>query len=276
LILLIGLIIGLVLGLTGAGGSIFAVPLLVLVLDLPVPIAAGLSLGAVCIASAIGVLIRLRSKQIEWLPAFVFAGVGSLTVPFGGLISNQLNEVILLGSFSLLVAVIAVRLWRQASRLPVEASSVRAQSGVSPLPNQSAVCGADALSIHNFRLSCFLKVSVAAAVTGLLSGVYGVGGGFVIVPVLVSLLRMDIRNAVATSLVVIAIVSAVGFASFSARVEVDPAVLGMLGLGGMGGMLLGLLFSRAIAGPVLQKIFAVLMVILTAVMLLTHFMVTGQ
>ena len=258
MILFVGVVIGLVLGLTGAGGSIFAVPLLVLLLDFPVQMAAGLSLSAVCIAALVGVFFRLRARQIEWLPALVFAVIGSAAVPFGGAISQH-------------VCIIALRMWRQASLVPEATASVRAHAPKQAGLGGHAVCGSDALSLKNFRFACFVRVALAAGLTGILSGLYGVGGGFVIVPVLVSLLRMDIHKAVATSLLVIAVVSGVGFASFATRTSLDPYLLGLLALGGVLGMMLGLLLSRAIAGPVLQKIFAVMMLLLTLVMLLSHF-----
>ena len=274
MILFVGVVIGLVLGLTGAGGSIFAVPLLVLLLDFPVQMAAGLSLSAVCISALVGVLFRLRSRQIEWLPALVFAVIGSAAVPFGGAISQHLNDLLLLCSFSVLVCIIAIRMWRQASLVPEATASVRAHAPKLAGLGGHAVCGSDALSLKNFRFACFLRVALAAGLTGILSGLYGVGGGFVIVPVLVSLLGMDIHKAVATSLLVIAVVSGVGFVSFATRTSLDPNLLGLLALGGVLGMMLGLLLSRAIAGPVLQKIFAVMMLLLTLVMLLSHFIIS--
>lgn len=267
--LLIGCLIGLVLGLTGAGGSVFAVPLLVLALGLPVQMAAGLSLGAVSVAATLGVLLRLRSSQIQWLPALVFALAGALAAPFGGLLAPLLGESVLLTSFSLLVWVIALRMWQQAAHDPDFAREVRAQSGPNrSAPDKAAVCGEDALSLDNFRWICFVRIVSAAILTGVLSGLYGVGGGFIIVPVLVSLLRMGIREAVATSLLVITVISGAGFISFASRVTIPVELLHLLALGGIVGMFAGMGMSRLIAGPGLQKLFAVMMVVLSIVMLL--------
>lgn len=270
--LFIGFLIGLVLGLTGAGGSVFAVPLLVMTLGLTVQMAAGLSLGAVCVAASLGVLLRLRSRQIQWLPAGVFALAGAAAAPLGGLLSEQLTEVVLLSSFAILVLVIAVRMWQQATRSPELSRAVRAQTSmVAGQPSDVAVCGEDALSIHNFRWLCFLRIVAAALLTGLLSGLFGVGGGFIIVPVLTGLLHMGIREAVGTSLVVISVISAAGFVSFASRVTIPVDLLQLLALGGVVGMFAGMGLSRLIAGPTLQKLFAVMMVLLSFVMLMQRY-----
>lgn len=268
MVLLIGALIGLVLGLTGAGGSVFAVPLLVLAFDLTLSQAAGLSLGAVSIAALIGVLMRLASKDIQWLPALIFAVVGALVAPVGGLISEVLSSTVLVISFNILVALVALRMWRQAVQSPEMAAAVRAGSSASSPEASVPLCGEGALSLSNFRFACFIRVVAAAALTGLLSGIFGVGGGFVIVPVLVTLLRMDIRMAVSTSLFVIFVVSTSGFTSYVMRAEPDMALLSGLAMGGSVGMALGILISKWIAGPVLQKVFAVMMPVMAFVMAL--------
>ena len=92
---------------------------------------------------------------------------------------------------------------------------------------------------------------------GLLSGIFGVGGGFLIVPALVLVASLPMRRAVATSLWVIAIISALGFASHllaGARLDLELTA-GFVG-GGLAGMALGIGVGRRIAGPALQKLFA--------------------
>ena len=79
--IIVGCIIGLVLGLTGAGGSIFAVPLLIILLSLPAQQAIGLSLGAVALSSLLGVFTKIKSGDIQWLPAMVYSVIGSLVAP---------------------------------------------------------------------------------------------------------------------------------------------------------------------------------------------------
>jgi len=79
---LIGLVIGLVLGLTGAGGSIFAVPLLMLLLGLPINDAIGIALGAVAVSALIGTLSNWRAQYILWIPAISLGLGGALVAPY--------------------------------------------------------------------------------------------------------------------------------------------------------------------------------------------------
>ncbi len=116
---------------------------------------------------------------------------------------------------------------------------------------------------------CAVVLMVAGLVAGLLSGLFGVGGGFVIVPALVLTSGMDIHRAVATSLLVIALVSAAGVASYLAAGRPLPLESTALFVaGGVAGMGLGTLLARRISGPGLQKIFAAAM-LLVAVFIVT-------
>ena len=89
IILITGLMVGLVLGLTGAGGSVFAVPMFILFLQLPAQQAMGLSLAVVSVSAFYGTLLRLKSHEIQWLPAAVYALIGAVTAPVGSKV-NQL------------------------------------------------------------------------------------------------------------------------------------------------------------------------------------------
>jgi len=272
-IVTIGVIIGLVLGLTGAGGSVFAVPLLVLGLDMSIQEAAGLSLGAVCFSALLGVLIRLKSRDIQWLPALVFASVGAVAAPFGTQIASRVDEYWVMVSFTVLVGLIARRMWVQARVRPLLTTNVRAS--VNGNSSQlSAVCGTETLSLTHFRFACFARIAGAAWLTGVLSGFYGVGGGFLIVPVLMGLLRLHIQQAVGTSLFVITIISGAGFWAYTAQASIDVSVFQSVAAGGLVGMLVGIALSRRLAGPSLQRFFAIMMVAIAIVMLLKRVLLT--
>jgi uncharacterized membrane protein YfcA len=110
---------------------------------------------------------------------------------------------------------------------------------------------------------------VAGLAAGVLSGLFGVGGGFVIVPALVLVTGMGIHRAVATSLLVIALVSASGLASQLAAGRPLPwALTGLFVAGGVAGMELGTLAGRRLGGPGLQKLFASAMVAVAAFIVL--------
>ena len=258
---LVGSIIGIVLGLTGAGGSVFAVPMLIYLLHLSPHSAIGLSLGVVCVSALFGVFARLRSGQIAWLPAIVYSVAGGLFTPVGVFLNQKIADIWLLLGFSCLVLIVAVRLWLQASQVPQQTTIVRSALSYDTSADR-ALCRNNYNAPFNLGLPCVAGISATAVMTGILSGLFGVGGGFLIVPSLLFLTGISIQQAVATSLVVIGLVSFSGFVSFiGSGYSVDGALFGRLAIGGVIGMIGGVCISRYIAGPVLQKTFSILMLV---------------
>ena len=148
---------------------------------------------------------------------------------------------------------------------PAETRAVRGS-----LTDDSTESGAVCRMINNepFRigLPCIAGMSGGALLTGFLSGVFGVGGGFIIVPTLIFLTGINIRQAVATSLVVISVVGITGFASFIySGNSPGMELLLQIAAGSILGMSAGILLSRKISGPVLQQVFALLMLVIAAV-----------
>lgn len=262
--LTIGVLIGLVLGLTGAGGSVLALPLLVGVLGLGLAESAGLSLGAVALAALTGVLLRWHRQEVLWRPALLLAATGALLTPLGQWLGRQLPAPLLLALFALLALLIAGRLWRQAVRDPAAASITRA-GGVEAAMPAAPVCRIEGRQLA-WTSPCLRRLLLAGAATGLLSGLFGVGGGFVIVPALVLFIGLDMPRAVATSLAVITLVAGSGFIAFMAAGQLPP-VWPMVAAGAFIGMLAGTVLARHLAGPRLQQGFALLIVAMTGLML---------
>lgn len=263
----IGVLIGAVLGLTGAGGSILAVPLLILLLAVEPTTATGLALGVVAISSAYGALRRIRYGEVLWLPVLVFGLSGALLAPIGRLLASALPSAVLLSGFFLLSCTIAVRMLRQSYQHPERARVVRASHAVETSP-EPLRCRLSSSGHLEFKLPCVAGLSIGGAITGLLSGLFGVGGGFLIVPFLNQVNGVAMSRAVATSLVVIALVAGSGFATYLATHAVDWPPLALLAAGGIAGMALGSALARKIAGPLLQRIFAVAIVAMAALVLL--------
>ncbi len=257
---LVGLIIGLVLGLTGAGGSLFAVPLLVLLLQLPLHEAMGIALGAVAFSALFGLIIK-RGRDIIWAPALVIMAAGVITAPAGRWASAYLDEQWLLLSFSVLIVLVAVRMWRQASRDPESARVVRSQSVSGEVGQRVPVCQQDGRS-WQLTTPCVMMATLGGLGVGFLSGLLGVGGGFLIVPLLNLVAGLTMRQAVSSSLLVISLVSFTGFVSYCLfNAVVDPVMLSKVGAGGMVGMLLGAGLGSRLAGSALQKVFAILLMV---------------
>ena len=265
--LLIGMVIGLVLGLTGAGGSVFAVPLLILLLSLPVNDAIGIALGAVAISALYGTINNWRYKSILWIPAIILGTTGVLFAPLGKLIGNQLSPSLLLAGFNGLAIMVALHMWRQASKHPEQINIVRS-GHMTPEYFVGPACRMSTTGQFEWRPRCVGGLAVGGMVVGLLTGLFGVGGGFLIVPLLIFLSQVSMQQAVGTSLLIITAVATSGFFSFTATApNVNWALLGLIATGGVVGMFIGSLVSHKVAGPQLQKVFSISLIAIALITL---------
>lgn len=271
---LIGLVIGLVLGLTGAGGSIFAVPLLMLLLGLPINDAIGIALGAVAVSALIGTLSNWRAQYILWVPAISLGVGGAVVAPIGKYIGSQLPPILLLLGFCALAFIIAGIMWRQTITTPELANVVRSGHGTE---NDliTPICRFSPENPFDTSPKCIAALMGCGLVVGLLSGLFGVGGGFLIVPALLFITQVSMRQAVATSLLIICVIGGTGFTSFVAgNSSLDWLLLAQVCFGGLLGMLGGRLIADKIAGPQLQKIFALALIVI-AVITLANKLING-
>lgn len=265
--LLIGLLIGTVLGLTGAGGSVFAVPLLILLLGLPINNAVGVALGAVAVSTFIGTVCNWHSKYILWVPALALGLGGALFAPLGKYLGNQLPDLWLLLGFSVLAFSIAIIMWRQSITSPKQTEVLRSNSG-SEQDYIEPICRFNDAERFELTPKCFFALLGAGLIVGLLSGLFGVGGGFLIVPTLLFVTQVSMRQAVATSLLIITLISAIGFFSFAISASaIDWPLLAQICMGGLCGMLGGHFIADKIAGPLLQRVFAIGLILTTLITL---------
>jgi uncharacterized protein len=249
--LLFGAVVGLSLGLTGGGGAIFAVPLLVYGLQIPTREAVGISLAAVGATSFVGFLSRWRLGQVELRTGLLFALAGMLGAPVGTWIAGLLPEALLLTLFAGLMIVVAVRMWQQTSR-----TTPAIDPCPLPDPQEGPTCQRDASGTPILTSRCAVLLLVVGVLTGVLSGLFGVGGGFVIVPALILFSGMTIHRAVGTSLMVIALVSVSGVTSqWWAGRAISLPVTVLFVIGGIAGLFAGQQIGRRLPGPVLQKVF---------------------
>lgn len=252
--LLFGAIVGLSLGLTGGGGAIFAVPMLVYGLGMATREAVGVSLISVGITSLVGFVGRWRSGQVEVRTGLLFAVAGMIGAPLGSWLAGQIPEVVLLTLFALLMVTVAYRMWIKATAVAQEAMVCSVVSSEDDGPS----CQRDADGNLWLTSHCARLLLAVGVLTGVLSGLFGVGGGFVIVPALITFSGMAIHRAVGTSLMVITLLSVSGvmFHVVSGR-TIPPEVTALFAVGGVMGMLLGTTISHRLSGPTLQKSFAV-------------------
>jgi uncharacterized protein len=250
--LLFGVVVGLSLGLTGGGGAIFAVPLLVYGLGVPARQAVGISLAAVGATALVGFLRRWHVGQVEIGTGLLFAVAGMVGAPLGSWIAGQLAEYLLLMLFAALMVVVALRMWRQT---PSAASSELVCSASDEA--RGPTCRRDAAGTLILSSRCAILLLMLGLLTGVLAGLFGVGGGFVIVPALVLFSSMSIHRAVGTSLLVISLISASGVAAhLVAGRDIPLDITGWFLIGGLAGLFVGQALGKRLSGQTLQRVFA--------------------
>lgn len=189
-----GLVVGTVLGLTGAGGSILAVPALMSLTQWPLSQAAPAALVAVASAALIGSLDGIRKGLVRYRAAALMALAALPIAPVGLQAALLVPEHALLILFALLLFWVGFRTFRNTLRKP--GATVGAGHAMKPPP-----CLLDQQTGRfGWPARCFAAMSALGAITGGLSGLLGVGGGFVIVPGLRRISDLPMRSAVATSL----------------------------------------------------------------------------
>ncbi|MCF4994722.1 TSUP family transporter [Pseudomonas syringae] len=259
---LFGVVMGLILGLTGAGGGILAVPALVLGLGWTMTQAAPVALFAVGSAAAVGAIDGLRHGLVRYRAALLIALLGAVFSPLGIYVAHQLPEKILMILFSLLMVMVAWRMLR------------RDRQATGPSDHGHASWGQKncMLNQQTGRLAwtgkCTATLAALGAITGVVSGLLGVGGGFLIVPAFKQLTDVQMRGIVATSLMVISLISAIGvIGAFHAGVRIDNVGAAFI-VASIVGMVLGRKLCAQVPARALQVGFASVCLVVAAYMLL--------
>lgn len=245
-----GLVVGLVLALTGAGGSIVAVPLLVFGLGMSLAQAGPVGLLAVALSAATGALLGLRAKVLRYKAAGLMAAAGSVASPVGLWLAQRAPN-------QALTALFAVVLFAVASRMLLQAS--RDLRGAPRPPPRRPPCRLDpVVGKLQWNAACARSLVLAGAAAGFLSGLLGVGGGFVVVPTLLAISDLPMKSIVATSLGVVTLVSLTGVVSATVAGYMPWAIAWPFAMGALVGVLLGRTVAARLAGPRLQQGFALL------------------
>jgi len=236
------LIVGLTLGLLGSGGSIVTVPVLVYLLGHEDKAAIAESLAIVGGIALVAMLPYSRSREVDWRSVLLFGVPGMMGTYLGAWLSNFVSGAVQLLLFGLVMLPAA---WSMYRRSGPSATPADTESGVS-------------------RHAAWKIMSEGLAV-GVLTGLVGVGGGFLIVPALVLLGGLPMRLAVGTSLVVIAMKSLTGFVKYLGVLEslgssVDWQTIAIFSAVGILGSFAGNMLSKHIDAIVLKRIFAVFLV----------------
>ena len=255
----LGFLIGLSLGALGGGGSILAVPALVYAAGQDPKAATTTSLVLVTITALIGIIPHWRAGHVRLAAGAVFglAGIG------GSLIGSAWNEAVdadvLLLAFSILMLVAAYAMWRRL-RKQAAVPTVRSAGAAAATPDRLETDPRQDTAIR-LDLATAVKVVLAGSFIGLLTGFFGVGGGFVIVPALVLALGFSMPDAVGTSLIVIAVNSTVALATRLPSGSIEWGTVIPFTIASLIGVFVGSRLASTRDPSFLQKWFVVLLVV---------------
>lgn len=239
LTILLSSIIGILLGLLGGGGSILTVPMLVYVLGVEAKAAIVTSFVVVGSSSLMALLPHARSKAVCWKSGFWFASSGMLAAYFGGHLANGFSNaslMILFGIVSLLAGLAMLR------RSPTPSDHDYATHSLCPLKIP------------------FVRLILTGCLVGFLTGMVGVGGGFLIVPVLSMLVGLPIQGAIGTSLLIIFLNATSGLIAYSQHIELDWHLVSVVTIASLGGSLMGGLVNNRIQPDRLKQGFSILVI----------------
>ncbi len=236
-----GLAIGAVLGLIGAGGAIVAVPAFLYLFGFDPLAATTASLAVVAAAAAAGALPRFRLNEMRLTQGVIFWALGIVGTFVGSRLAPTIPESVLVVGFALVMVGASVAMWRKSS---------------SAEPSEAP------------RRATWLLVTVALGI-GLLTGLFGVGGGFLIVHALVLVFGLPFAVAAGTSLLVVALnsVTALGF-RFDAWSSVDWRVPALVIVGALAASFVSSRWNSVVPSRLLERGFAVLLLLLAVWMAL--------
>lgn len=264
-LLLIGGGTGVALAMTGGGGTLIAIPLLIALAGLTTMDAMNTALVAVGVMAATGAARRWRRGEAHLGLGLFFALGGIVGAPLGALLQPLIPSLILSVMLALVMLIVAIRIWRSGARpLPVTSTYL-------PPELRRGRCTLSPDGRLHLTSRCIPVLTVAGLGTGLLTGLIGVGGGFLIVPTLMWLSGIDLRHAVATSLIAVALIALAGTAGALLHhhgvFPFMPAAL--TALGGVAGMQLSGLFADHLPATALARTFALLLIAL-AILAVAH------
>lgn len=241
--LALGMVTGLLLGLTGAGGGLVAAPLLVLVMQVPVAQAAPVSLIAVLLSAGTGAVLGLRAGIVRYKAATVMAAAGLLLFPLGHLVAGWVPNRLLMVVFAALLLYQAWRFWGNRHAVVDAAPPCE----INPTSGRFI-----------WNRPCARALLQAGSFAGFLSGLLGVGGGFILVPALRRHTPLEMNAITATVLLVLALVSCGGLLQWSVSGHLAAHLAWPFAAGALVGMVAGREFASGIDEHGLQKAFALL------------------
>ncbi|MEO5343017.1 MAG: sulfite exporter TauE/SafE family protein [Gammaproteobacteria bacterium SHHR-1] len=252
-----GLATGIVLGIFGSGGSIVTTPALLYLLNVEPKSAIAMSMGIVAVTATITALQHWRAGNVNAKVTLVF-GLFGIAGTYGGALLGVITPVVIqLSLFALVMYAAAWKMLRPSA--PQQHKSVGAAAVVT-----EGVC-------HDTE--CLAKVAVHGVLVGVLTGLVGVGGGFLIVPALVLLSGLSMKQAIGTSLAIVAVKSYAGFAGYAGAVPIDYPLMAVFTAVAIVGSFIGTRFANRISGDALKRGFAIFLMLVASYIIVNTLLV---
>jgi uncharacterized membrane protein YfcA len=266
LAVLCGALVGFSLGLIGGGGSIMATPLLLYVVGLQPHVAIGTGAFAVAVNAFANLGGHARSGNVRWRCAIIFSVVGIAGAAVGSLLGKQVDGKQLLFLFAILMIVIGMLMLRRKDE------GIQAAGAISPASTGN-VC-----QLWQPQTRNLLPVASAALGVGALSGFFGIGGGFLIVPGLLLSTGMPMICAIGSSLLAVGAFGLTTAISYGVSGLIDWPVAAEYLAGGLVGGLAGMALATSLAPrkAALNRVFASLVFVVAGYMLYRNAAVLGR
>jgi uncharacterized membrane protein YfcA len=243
----LAVLVGVTLGLLGGGGSILTVPLLAYVAGMDAKQAIATSLLVVGVTSAVGAISHARAGRVQWRTGLIFGAAGMAGAYAGGVLAQFIPGTVLLIGFAVIMLTTAIAM-------------LRGRRDIGPVGD----IGAAADGAHRMPVG---KIVLQGLMVGLVTGLVGAGGGFLVVPALALLGGLPMAIAVGTSLVVIAMNSFAGMAGYLASVQIDWAIAGAVTGAALVGGLIGARLTAMVNPDALRKAFGWFVLTMSSVIL---------
>lgn len=271
--LAVGALIGLVVGALGAGGGILSVPALIYLLGVAPHEATSASLVIVLFTALAALGGRIGKNTICYQIALVFAALATVGTWLGSLANRAVSADLLMYAFALLLICVGLVMLRRAypglfrGAARAGSSGVFSDDGVAAADGASGTGSTPALrtvsatgEVTSIGAAPLWRVALVATITGALTGFFGVGGGFAIVPALTLVLHLPIKRAASTSLLIMAITAVVALvARAQTSLNVDLGVIGAFTVASMLGGVAGAPLTRKVSSQKLTASFAALL-----------------
>jgi hypothetical protein len=259
----LGLVVGVVIGALGGGGGVLTVPALVYLLGQSAHDATTGSVIIVGVTAAVGALARLRGRGVDWRYGIAFGVIGIPSAYLGTLLNHSVRQPVVLLAFAALTTLAAAAMLMNPRTGDGGGSDPCDRPGGSGGRTASmpvALGAAPGIRVRQFA-TVLAEVVLCGGAVGFLTGFLGVGGGFLVVPALVIVMRMPMTLAIGTSLLIIALNSISSLASRVGALQLDWHVIAPFTLVAVAGALIGKRVADSLSGATLTRSFAVMLLV---------------